>query len=135
MGKRNKKRYQAEVKPAILIACTGKIFLQYRDEEEISAAQKGDLMLFPSVEALHTLRQGEYEHAGYAGYFRVDVHDGRAWQPVQLAALFAEREHYFSKTERPIDTFELCASLLAARMPLALQRTYREHYTVAETED
>lgn len=128
--KHNKKRYTRNDKPKVLIACTGAVYLEYRDEEEISAAVKGDLKLFPSVEALRTIHQGDYERTGFAGYFRVDVFDGRAWQPVLLSTLFPEREHYFSKSERPIDTFTLCAELLSAMQPLTLERRYREHYEV-----
>lgn len=96
-------------------------------------AVKGDLLLHASADALHTVRQGEYWSTGVAGYFKVDVYDGKRWQPVLLNDLFPGREHYFSKRECPIDTFTLCSELLTARMPLTLTRTYREHYALAES--
>lgn len=134
-GKKNKKRYQVREKPKTYITCTGRIYLQYRDEEAIEQAQKGDLLFFPSVESLHTIRQGDYESTGYAGYFRVDVCDGKAWQPVLLSTLFPGREHYFAKKERPLDTFEHCAELLRQRGEIMLYRTYREHYAVEGSEE
>jgi hypothetical protein len=130
MTKHNKKYYQREVKKRPIIECTGNAYLQYAHEDEIGSAIKGDLKLHPSVEALHTIRQGDYWSTGNAGYFRVDVYDGREWRPVVLDELFPDREHHFRKTECPIDTFNLCAELLAAYAGKQLIRTYREHYEV-----
>lgn len=133
--KHNKKRYQREEKNPPKITLSGRVWLRFHDEEEIDAATKGDLQLFTSVEALNTYRAGEYDTTGYAGYFRVDVYDGRDWQPVQLPPLFPEREHYFSKTERPIDTFTLCKGMLEGLTGQTLTRTYREHYTLHSDDD
>ncbi|MBV8939789.1 MAG: hypothetical protein JO089_08150 [Alphaproteobacteria bacterium] len=130
--KHNKKRYQAHAKPAVIIHCTGRVYLRYRDEEEIARATKGDLMLFPSVEALQTLHQGEYGLRGYAGYFKLDVFDGKSWQPVRLTDVFRGREHYFGKGERPADTAAVCEEALAALGNFALKRTYREHYALVQ---
>jgi hypothetical protein len=131
--KRNKKRYQRHEKPRVLITFTGRIFLKHRDEEEDIAAQaqKGDFLFHPSVEALHTIRRGEYGIPGYAGYFRVDVHDGHRWHPVILQELFTENEHHFRKTECPIDTFAYCCVCLKEKGAIVLQRKYREHYELA----
>jgi hypothetical protein len=104
--------------------------LQYVDEELIALPQKGDLMLFAQCEALHTTRQGDYWATGVSGYFKVDVYDGKKWQPVSLPELFPGREHHFSKTECPIDTYEFCKELIIPLTSRILLRTYREHYVL-----
>jgi len=128
MAKHNKVRYQSKPKARVAITLTGVVFLQYADEEKMADAKKGDLLLYPYNDALHTNRFGEYEATGFTGYFKLDVHDGNTWKPVLLADIFTSQEHYFSKKERPLDTYNLCAELLRARAGQALTRTYREHY-------
>lgn len=132
--KHNKLRYQREEKNPPKITLTGKVYLQYRDEEYIAVAKKGDLQLFASAEALHTLRQGEYWSTGVSGYFRVDVSDGKEWRAVKLQDLFPGGEHHFSKSECPIDTYDLCEEMLKSLGGRQLVRTYREHYTLVEEE-
>ncbi len=132
MGKRNKIRYQSTPKARVAIVLTGRVWLLYRDEENIEKAAKGDLMLHPYNDALRTARRGDYGSMGFAGYFKVDVHDGREWRPVLTNDIFLHREHYFSKKECPIDTYELCASLLQSFSGRTLIRTYREHYELEE---
>ncbi len=133
--KHNKKRYQRHEKEKPIIICTGKCWLEYRDEEEMQGAKKGDFKLHPSVESLHTIKQGEYESTGFSGYFRVDIHDGWRWQPVLLDDLLPGRENHFRKTEMPIDTFALCEELLEAMAGKRFVRTYREHYTLMADAD
>jgi hypothetical protein len=132
MGKRNKIRYKAAPVRRIPIALTGEVWLRYRDEEEMAQAKKGDLMLHPYHEALRGERQGDYESTGFAGYFKLDVHDGKEWRPVIVTGIFEHQEQYFSKSERPIDTYALCAELLRAMAGRILVRTYREHYILEE---
>lgn len=132
MTRHNKKHYQRAEKNRPQLIFTGIIYLQYRDDESVAPPGKGDMKLFPSVEALHTIRQGDYWSTGTAGYFRVDIFDGREWRPVLLTDLFPEREHHFRKTECPIDTFELCSERLAAFTGRSFLRTYREHYSLQE---
>ncbi len=128
MGKRNKIRYTSEKKPRVLIALTGDVFLRYVDEDEIDAAKKGDLQVFPSNDALNSTRLGEYDALGFSGYFKVDVYDGRVWQPVIITDMFPDRANHFSKTERPIDTYAICKDILKSLAGNLLLRTYREHY-------
>src|SRR5688572_20310955 len=109
MGKRNKIRYQSEKKPKVLITLTGKVLLRYVDDEEIEAARKGDLMVYPNNEALNSTRLGDYESTGFSGYFKVDVHDGRQWQPVIISDIFPAHENHFAKSERPMDTYSVCS--------------------------
>ena len=132
--KRNKIRYKSEVKEEKLITLTGVVFLMFRDEEELLQAQKGDVLVHPQNDALHTTRQGDYGSSGFAGYFKVDVCDGKEWCPVSLPELFPDREHHFSKTEYPIDTFGVCEERLQSLSGQSLRRTYREHYELVEGE-
>lgn len=132
MGKRNKIRYQSRPKDRPSIVLTGKVYLRHRDEDEIQGAVKGDLLAHPANDALNSHRLGEYDATGFSGYFRLDVFDGRTWQPVTLVEVFPGREHYFSKSECPIDTFALCESLLKQLAGRNLTRSYREHYELAD---
>jgi hypothetical protein len=138
MGKRNKIRYQSKPKPRVTLALSGKVYLRYVDDEAIAAAGKGDAMVYPYNEALNSLRQGDYGSTGFAGYFKVDVHDGREWRLVLLNDIFPHRENHFSKSEYPIDTYRLCREILEGMQGKTLLRTYREHYApegAAESED
>lgn len=135
MGKRNKIRYQRHEKNQPVIQLTGNVWLQHYHDDEITQAQKGDLMLFPSCDALHNERLGDYESRGLAGYFKVDVADGKTWQAVLLTDIFPNREHHFSKTEQPFDTYQLCADILSSLKGRTLKRTYREHYELQEKEE
>jgi len=130
--KRNKIRYQSKPKEKILIALSGTVYLQYRDEEAIAQAVKGDLLVHPYNDALQTTRQGDYNSTGFSGYFKVDVHDGKDWRPVLPGDIFPGREHHFAKSECPVDTYELCAAMLRALTGKALRRTYREHYELED---
>lgn len=136
MTRHNKKRYQREEKNRPKLMLSGRIYLKHYhdDPEEELTPKPGDMMLFPSVDALNTHKAGDYWSKGYAGYFRVDVWDGKTWQPVRLTDLFPGREHYFSKSEYPVQTFELCAELLKPMQGEFLTRTYREHYALEEKE-
>ena len=130
--KRNKIRYQSTPKKRVAITLTGRIWLKYRDEEAMEQAQKGDLMLHPYNDLLRTARQGDYESTGFSGYFKVDVHDGQQWCAVLAGDIFPQREHYFSKSECPIDTYALCADMLRVLKGRTLVRRYREHYELEE---
>ena len=124
--KRNKIRYKSNPINLILITLTDTIFLMYRDENEMYKAKKGDMLLHPCNDAMHSTRLGDYESTGFSGYFKVDVHDGKVWQPVILNEIFLARENHFSKTECPIDTFFLCEEYLKYFAGKTLRRTYRE---------
>lgn len=128
MAKHNKLRYQVKEKTRVTIALTGVVFLQYVDDEAALQAQKGDLLVYPQNEALHSTRLGEYGITGLTGYFKVDISDGKTWQPLLLGEIFENNEHHFSKTERPIDTYKLCAEILRNQSGAIVVRTYREHY-------
>jgi hypothetical protein len=131
MSKR-KLSYQSKPIRRIPITLTGKVFLQYLDDEAALQAIKGDLLAFPNNDALNTNRQGEYEATGFSGYFKFDVSDGRDWQPLILTGIFNEHEHHFSKTERPLDVYRLCAEHFQNLAGRVVLRTYREHYELEQ---
>ncbi len=131
--KRNKIRYKTTVKEEKLIMLTGTVFLMYHNDEGI-AQIKGDLMVYPECEALHTTRQGDYGSTGYVGYFKVDVWDGKEWRPVIQTEIFTDKENFFSKKECPIDTFAICEEILQSFAGRAVRRTYREHYEIKEAD-
>lgn len=136
MGKRNKIRYTAEVKNRKKLVLTGNVFLRYEDEEdEISHARPGDLLVYPQNDALNTTRQGDYRANGFSGYFKVDIAEGKIWCPLLLNGIFDHKENHFSKTEYPIDTFQLCGEMLVALAGRTVTRTYREHYELIEEDE
>lgn len=132
MGKRNKVRYQSKPVRRVAITLTGNIYLQYVDDEAMESPNKGDLMVYPYNDALHSVHMGRYETTGFAGYFKADVYDGYEWRLLLLNDFFAEHENYFSKSERPIDTYNLCLPMLKTLAGTEVVRTYREHYMPEE---
>jgi hypothetical protein len=132
MAKRNKVRYQVKSKPKVSIIITGTVYLKYIDDEAIETPLRGDFLVYPQNDALNTTRQGDYESTGFSGYFKVDVFEGNVWCPVLLNDIFPDREHHFSKSECPIDTFQLCGETLVGLAGRSLVRTYREHYELEE---
>lgn len=132
--KRNKIRYQSEVKNRPVITLTGKAYLLYVDDEAMESAQKGDLMIYPENDALRSNRMGEYGATGFSGYFKLDVCDGKDWCALLLNDIFPQKENHFSKTERPIDTYQVCREVVANLAGRKVMRTYREHYELQEDE-
>ncbi len=130
--KHNKKRYQATPKPTHPIVISGRVFLMYQDDEDMEKAARGDLRLHPSTKELHDVYQGSYDTTGFDGYFRVDVCSGKDWLPVILQSLFPGREHHFGKHECAIDVYEMIKPQLEALRGRTLERTYREHYELAD---
>jgi hypothetical protein len=133
--KRNKIRYKSEPKVEKRLTLTGTSFLMYRDDTEALHAQAGDVLFYPQNDALNTTRQGEYASDGFAGYFKMDVSDGKTWCAVILPEIFTEHQHHFSKKEFPIDTFAVCEEIIASMAGRQLRRTYREHYELLEDEE
>lgn len=130
MGKR-KITYQSKDKLKIAIVLTGNVFLQYVDDDNISLAQKGDLLVYANNEALNTTHIGEYDRTGFSGYFKVDISDGKNWQPLIISNIFTAHENHFSKKERAIDTYAVCREMLVDFAGNEAVRTYREHYELA----
>ncbi len=137
MGKRNKIRYVAKPKDKVIIVLTGQLYLKYDDEDDIAAesAKRGDMLVYPCNDALNSTRLGDYGNTGFSGYFKVDVFEGNVWCPVLLDGIFDHRENHFSKSECPIDTYDLIAETLVTLAGRTLVRTYREHYELEEIAD
>lgn len=135
MGKKNKIRYTAKDKPKKLITLSGVVGLQFVDDEQLDAAQKGDLALFPKCDAWPDAEDVDYEATGVSGYFKVDMWDGHKWCPVVLAEIFTGKEHYFSKKERAIDCYAICQEILLDLAGKQLAKTYREHYELVEDDE
>lgn len=135
MGKRNKIRYQSKPKNRVAITLTGQVYLKYEEDELIDQAKKGDMLVHPCNDALNSTRLGDYYSTGFSGYFKVDVFEGNVWCPILLGEIFPHKEHHFSKTECPIDTYNLCKDILLSQSGKTLIRTYREHYEPEGTEE
>jgi hypothetical protein len=128
MAKRNKIRYQSKDKPLVTLIASGNVYLEYVDDEALAVPKKGDFKVYPYHDALQGVRMGDYDNTGFSGYFKVDVFDGWQWKIILMNEVFIRRENYFSKKERPIDTYAICLDILKAMAGKTLIRTYREHY-------
>lgn len=132
--KRNKIRYQSTPKTPVIIVASGNVYLLYVDDDAIAAAQKGDMMVYPFNDALNSTALGAYDRTGFSGYFKVDICDGKKWCPVLVQEIFPDNMHYFSKKERPEDTYALCREILTGWAGKPFARTYREHYAPGSDE-
>lgn len=131
MGKKNKIRYKAEVKDKKLLTLSGGIFLDNSDEFDAQERFAiGDIKFY--ARSTPPGQQVDYFTTGMSGYFKFDIWDGKQWCLVLLDDIFSKREHHFSKTECPIDTYELVAEIMKGWAGKQLERTYREHYQPAE---
>ena len=130
--KRNKIRYTSKPVERIEILLTGQVYLQYVDDEALERPKKGDLKVYPYNDALHSIRQGDYESTGFSGYFKTDVFDGKKWCLVLLNEIFPNQENHFGKKECPIDTYAICHEMLVALKGRAVLRTYRAHSYLEE---
>ena len=132
MTKRNKMRYKTKGNQFPRIVLTGKLYLRHRDVEIMGEAVKGDMEVFLNTDVFKfNIHIGDYEAMGLEGYLKANVSDGKGWKPMSLEELFDDRQHYFGKRERPIDTFTVCAPILSSFAGRELLRTYREHYVLA----
>ena len=139
MAKKNKLRYKSQGNQFPTITMTGKVSLRELDEdakEIITENEKGDLQIYLSTDSVvYNNHIGDYESIGLEGYLKAHVWDGKDWKPLSLEEFFPGREHYFSKRDRPIDTYNMCLPILKATKDTVLVRTYREHYRVATPGD
>jgi hypothetical protein len=139
MSKGNKLRYKSKGNQFPAITMTGNVCLREFDEygeEIIASAEKGDLQIFLSTDSLvFNEHKGDYEAIGLEGYLKANVYDGKGWKPLSLEEFFPDREHYFSKRERPIDTYHMCLPAFRKTKGIVLSRTYREHYRMAAPGD
>ena len=109
---------------------SGNVFLEEIDIEEIIAAKKGDIILYPVVERSVVDLAKFYYKKGCRGYFKAKIYDDYNWCHIDMLDLFDDKQHYFSKSEIPIYTYNLCKSMLEDMKDTELFKTYREHYTL-----
>ena len=134
MTKKNKMRYKSDGNTFPNITLTGKVSLRHIEDE--ITPQKGDLQVYLSTDSLVYNEQiGDYESIGLDGYLKAVVHDGKGWKPISIEEFFPDREYYFGKRERPIDTYNMCLPTFQQLQGVVLSRTYREHYRVAAPGD
>ena len=133
VAKRNKIRYQSKGNQYPALTVTGRVFLRHADDEIMHEAQKGDIQIYLSTDSiLHNTHLGNYEAVGFEGYLKADIFDGKGWKPLSLEEVFPGRKHYFSKRERPLDTYHVCLGALQDLKGMEAMRTYREHYRIEE---
>ena len=135
MGK-PKKRYQSKGNTYPTITLTGRSYLLHRYENDGAPLEKGDVLFYLHTDTIGREQDNPgYEDVGGAGYLKAMVYDGKDWQYLIMDDVFAEREHHFSKKERPLDTYAICAEVVKEAAGTVLQRTYRLHYgAVPESE-
>lgn len=124
-------RYTADPKPIRTLRLTGRCYLRYVDGEE-TVIETGDMAFYLSTERDGRLPAGHYDVTGYAGYFKAEVYDGKGWHLLALEDFFPDREHHFTKTERPMDTYRLCTERMQDFAGRTVAQTYREHYALVE---
>ena len=131
MVKRIPRRYRSKEATVSAFVLSGKIFLKHEEEAAIAAGKRGDIYCYLHFERADRGKTiPDYRCSGHAGYIKMMVHDGKDWKPLLAEGFFPDREHHFSKKERPWDTFLLCQELLEQQAGTSLQRTYREHYEI-----
>ncbi len=134
MGHKNKKRYQSKGNQYPTIKLTGRCFLLHHHHEYENSLQAGDVMFYMySDSSLRDRDNPGYEKTGGCGYIKADIYDGTSWHKLVMDDIFPDREHHFSKTERPLDTYLLCAEKIALMRGEVMQRGYRSHYEPVPT--
>lgn len=132
MTKHNKKHYQSKAKDLRKIILTGRVWLEFRDDEmmeQMPAKQMlGDCRARPHYDLPVEASEELYDCIGLRGYFKVDVCDGFRWHPMLLRDVFEDREHHFHKTECPRDRFVWCEERLQSLRGRSVMQSYREHY-------
>jgi len=132
MPVRRKKRYQTKGNIYPPLVMTGRCTLLHHDETYGESLQAGDVQFYMHSDTTHREKDDpQYEYIGGSGYLKADIYDGRDWQFLIMDDLFSNREHHFSKKERPLDTYAICADIIAENNGTVLHRTYRRHYTLA----
>lgn len=122
---------RGQLKQPKSLKLTGNVWLKYEDEEAIETADAGDIMLYQNTDASprHFIK-GNYYQTGQSGYLRADIFDGKEWQILDITDFCEHKEHYFSKTECPIDVFYRCKDLLSLSAGVVVYRGYRGgHYS------
>jgi hypothetical protein len=114
------------------VVLSGRVYLELVDEEQISDAQKGDIVLSIEVDAPSFHNDGNYRVRGYRGYYRVKLYDGKIWAYLQAHEFFENKEFHFSKNEYPYDCYLASKEILEGYKGTVVYKSYREHYTKFE---
>lgn len=126
----NRYRPEKSAPSASGIRLSGRVFLREEVENDPEfTPEKGDAWMYIYEPAGVPGGRSSYIPAA-AGYFKVEVFEGRRWFLLAADAVFSEKEHHFSRGTLPFDTFELCAERIVQHAGKMLARTYREHYEI-----
>jgi hypothetical protein len=122
-------RGQAKTVKSLIMS--GNVYLKYEDDEALESPEKGDLYLYLNTENTDkTPIKGDYFRTGYAGYFKAEIFDGKEWQLITVTDFCEDKEHYFHKSERSIDTYHLCSEILRSAEGTEVFKGYRGgHYS------
>jgi hypothetical protein len=117
------------------IKCSSNIFIKYVDDDQISQAKIGDIMLYLHDDA-NALTKGDYYSLKFSGYLKTKIFDGKYWHPLDISKFCCNRENHYSKKEKAINTAELCREILSAKAPgIIVTKGYRAHYIPHELEE
>lgn len=111
------------------VTLSGNVYLKYYNESENPL--KGDLLLYSADDSTNP-KMINYEGINYNGYFKAKIYDGKLWHFLNLEEFLENKEYRFAKRQRPLDTANLCITLLAQFQGTVLHRTYRGHFTMLE---
>ena len=125
---------RGKLKTPKTLTLSGKIFLEIEDEEEILAAEKGDLLFRINIDAQNYETLGDYRISGYKGFFRISVYDGKSWFYLSPTEFFEHKENYFAKNEYPYNCYLNCKEIMEKFKGETLYKSYRDHYTRFEYE-
>jgi len=114
------------------LTISGVSFLELRDDERLCEAAAGDVFFQVDVEGAHYPNDGTYAFKGYKGHFRLRIFDGKIWAFLNQHEFFTNKENQFSKSEFPINCYDLCADMMKKFAGTTIYRTYRDHYTITQ---
>ncbi len=140
MGHKRKVRYKSSYKETgssfPSLSLTGRCFLLHAEEAETDQLQRGDVLFYLHGDSSGRERDTPlYDLTGGAGYLKSMVYDGKEWQFLLMDQIFAGREHHYSKTERPLDTYAICKEIISRNVGEVMERKYRQHYEPIEKEE
>ena len=113
------------------ITMTGKTYIKYLDD--LHRAALGDVLLYLNDDAINPF-PGDYENLTDSGYIKAKIHDGVAWQHIDIGDFCTDRENKFAKKQRSLDSAHLCRSIMEGSKGIIMLRTYRGHFERDQSE-